>query len=141
MERKPVFYCLVTVICTLLLIVGIKALYAQQTIEATLGKASPETSAGACPRVINFKGTIIAKSPGKIQYEFVVRDGDEEKTQPGGTLDFSVPGKQDVIGELVFGDEGESKHTGWVMIRVSTPIKVESNKSNYFLRCSEEQQT
>ncbi len=136
MGRKAVVY-LVTVIGATFLIAGIGALYAQQSIEATLEKASPERYNGVCPKTINFKGSITAKSPGKVQYEFVVMDGDEQTTKPGGTLDFAAAGKQEITWKIEFGEEGESKHSGWVMLRVTAPAKVESNKSNYLVRCME----
>ncbi len=130
--KKSMVY-IVSLACALFLVIVIGTISAQQNIEAII-KASPEFYNGGCPKSVIFMGTITAPA-GKIEYEYVVNDGEKETTIPGGTLDFASAGKQDVKTQLVFGDEDESTWGGWVAIRVKSPAKVESNKANYKVRC------
>ncbi len=129
---------LVALAGAMFLIIGIGTLSAQQGVEVTLDKASPASYAGVCPKQVSFKATVTAKSAGKVTYEWVIMDGDQASTKPGGTLDFAAAGKQEVTGKIEFGEEGESKHGGTVMMRITAPAKLDSNKSEFKVTCKEE---
>jgi hypothetical protein len=97
-------------------------------IKAALS-AYPPSYVGACPATITFKGTISTNKPAVVKYKFIRSDG---AIAPVQTLTFSAAGSKTVSTTWTRG----SDCTGWVAIKVVSPVSVESNKANFSIRCT-----
>jgi len=97
-------------------------------IKATLN-AIPPSYSGPCRTTITFKGTISVSKPAVVKYKFIRNDGADLPVQ---TLTFSAAGSKPVSTTWTLG----SDYTGWVAIKVISPVAVESNKANFSIRCT-----
>jgi|GEM_PF-2046372 len=99
----------------------------RRRVEATLS-ADPASYSGPCPATINFRGRISVSAPGQVQYRFIRSD---RATAPVQTLNFPQPGSQEVTTTWRIGRD----YSGWVAIKVTSPLEVESEKANFEIKC------
>jgi hypothetical protein len=90
--------------------------------------ADPSSYTGSCPGTITFKGKISASRAAVVKYKFIRSDG---AIAPVQTLTFSSAGSKAVSTTWTRG----SDCTGWVAIKVVSPVVMESNKANFSIQC------
>jgi hypothetical protein len=97
------------------------------TVSASLS-ADPAAYVGPCPAAIVFRGKITASRPTTVQYRFIRSDGGMGPLQ---TLTFSTPGLRGVSTTWSLNHD----ITGWVAIKVVSPVAMESAKANFSIQC------
>jgi len=104
-------------------------------IKTTL-MASPELYSDACPAVIKFQGEISAKNmkPGTVvEYRFIRSDGVSAPVRK--TIFANGQGTVEVATTWTLESPDLVNYEGWVKIRITKPIKVESNKAPFKVNC------
>lgn len=95
-------------------------------------RAFPARHTGACPKRINFRGTITLPKPGKVQYRFIRSDG---ARTPPRTLIFKRKGSRPVSSSWNVGKPGAGRHTGWQRIEIVRPLHLLSRPARFTLTC------
>jgi hypothetical protein len=109
---------------------GLSALSAVATAAQVI--VTPPVAASTCATSTTFtySGTVTAKEPGTLSYQWLYSSG---KQGPVQTLSFTTPGNRQVSGGTVSaGRAGE----GWAEIKVLTAEPQASNQATYRLLCS-----
>lgn len=87
---------------------------------------------GPCPDTISFAGAITVNGAGTVKYHFLNNVGVPWDTQ---SLTFDGPGTKDVGTRLEIGGPGRLSYSGWVMIEVESPNKLQSNRADFKGSC------
>jgi hypothetical protein len=93
---------------------------------------TPPVAASTCATSTTFtySGTVTAKEPGKLSYQWLYSSG---KQGPVHTLSFTTPGNRQVSGGTVTASRAGD---GWAEIKVLTAEPQSSNHATYRLLCS-----
>ena len=100
------------------------------------GKATRVTLAAvvsqgqACPKTVNFNGSITANGRAEVKYTWVSFDGG---SWPEHTLNFSSAGTQRVTEQR----QVPQNQSGWMQLKVLSPNAVISPRANYRVTCSQ----
>jgi hypothetical protein len=95
---------------------------------------SPLSHTGPCPARFTFKGQIYANKAITIHYRFVRSDNTRTQAR---ILSFEEPGRQEVTDTWEIGDVATgSAFSGWEVLQVLTPVKVQSNEVYFKGSCS-----
>ena len=95
--------------------------------------AKPVSYTGNCPALITFGGYIAVNQPMTVQYRFIRSDNAQAPVQ---TLYFSSKSSQEVTTTWQLGGPGLPTYSGWEAIQVISPVRVESNKAEFRIRCA-----
>ena len=96
--------------------------------KATLKALNPDVR-GNCTQVIRFKGIITFNGRGTVKYRFLRSDGAKA---PVKSLYFDRAGQKLVSTEWHLG----KSYQGWQAIEIISPNKMQSNRANFTLRCT-----
>jgi len=99
--------------------------------------AKPASYTGNCPALITFGGYIAVNQPMTVQYKFIRSDNAEAPVQ---TLHFSSKSRQEVTTTWQLGGPGLPTYRGWEAIQVISPVSVKSNKAEFKIRCTDQEQ-
>jgi hypothetical protein len=105
-----------------------------RVLEVTPRAADPASLRGACPRKIDFSWKVsVAGGAGPVTYSVVRGDG---VTGPTETISFAGPGSQEVRTAWTVGRADLSRnYTSWIALRILSPQKLESEKTNFSADC------
>lgn len=94
--------------------------------------ASPANYNGPCPAVIKLTGQIFMKAKGTVRYTFLRSDG---MMYPIRELVFPGPGAKPVETTWSLGGTAVPSYSGWVAIKVLSPIQTESPRAEFDFDC------
>lgn len=84
---------------------------------------------GPCPMVLNFNAVVTANGPGTVTYRWERSDGAFSQTQ---SIVFATAGSKTVGDTWQLG----SSYSGWLRLRVLTPVEAVSNQVYFIVNCS-----
>jgi hypothetical protein len=128
-----------TVVPVVLAMVALAAIPGKAQLSALSAAATaaqvivtPPVAASTCATSTTFtySGTVTAKEPGKLSYQWLYSSG---KPGPVHTLSFTTPGSRQVTGGTVTASRAGD---GWAEIKVLTAEPQTSNQATYRLLCS-----
>lgn len=95
--------------------------------------ASPANYDGPCPAIIKLSGQIFMKAKGTVRYTFLRSDG---MMYPIRELVFEGPGAKPVETTWSLGGNAVPSYSGWVAIKVLSPIPMESERAEFDFDCT-----